>query len=478
MFGRERKLATDGFRGLSSSRRRPSAHPGGVTSSALSALRNMYGNLTGKALRLWPAPHQRQRPAIVSPPYEGIEALMSPQPSVNLLFKGEILPGFHVDDVKRDIGDFFKLDEPKRERMFLGAPYVVKRAVAPQDAARYVALFARFGGRLHTEMTSAQPPAPVSPPTPTAAMSPPAPGGARPLALTPIDAQPVPPPAPPARIIPGGAPIERRYRDDVDDPVAVSPEIVVVHEPASVFGIGLEGRLARRPYGAGVLFGWAAIRWGLVGIAHHPSSGVIALIGLGVLLATLFTARLTVLRLHDLNLPAWWGLILLVPLLGLLASLGLSLVPGSNGDNRYGSEPDPGSRLLRLVVLFAVVVIGGMLRHSLMMGDGLVGHPLRNPNTIARQASPDETAHSIPTDAELSGIIKSGAARQVYKDAYWPAKTHKAFAVSDGGAYAWSGEDATVAAARSQALEKCEQARDAYSAACEIVDVDGEWADQ
>ncbi len=409
---------------------------------------------------------------------------MSSPPSVNLLFKGEILPGFHVEDVKRDIGDFFKLDEPRRERMFLGAPYVVKRAVAPQDAARYVALFAKFGGRLHTETAgtlpgaSAQPLTPASPPMPSTGISPPAPGGARPLALTPIAAEPVPSPAPPARIIPDRAPIERGYRDNLDDPVAVSPEIVVVHEPASVFGISLTGRLARRPYGAGVLFGWAAIRWGLVGIAHHPSAGVIALISLGVLLAALFTVRLTVLRLHDLNLPAWWGLILLVPLLGLLASLGLSLVPGSNGDNKYGSEPDPGSRLLRLVVLFAVVVIGGMLRHSLMVGDGLVGHPLRNPNTIARQTGSDEAAHAIPTDAELSGIIKSGAARQVYKDAYWPARTHKAFAVSDGGAYAWSGEDATAATARSQALEKCEQARDAYSAACEIVDVDGEWADQ
>ncbi len=409
---------------------------------------------------------------------------MSAPSSVNLLFKGEILPGFHVEDVKRDIGDFFKLDEPRREHMFLGAPYVVKRAVAPQDAARYIALFAKFGGHLHTETAdtlpgaSAQPLTPASPPMPSTGISPPAPGGARPLALTPIAAQPVPSPAPPARIIPDRAQIERAYRDNLDDPVAVSPEIVVVHEPASVFGISLTGRLARRPYGAGVLFGWAAIRWGMVGIAHHPSAGVIALIGLGVLLAALFTARLTVLRLHDLNLPAWWGLILLVPLLGLLASLGLSLVPGSNGDNKYGSEPDPGSRLLRLVVLFAVVVIGGMLRHSLMVGDGLVGHPLRNPNTIARQTGSDEAAHAIPTDAELSGIIKSGAARQVYKDAYWPARTHKAFAVSDGGAYAWSGEDATAATARSQALEKCEQARDAYSAACEIVDVDGEWADQ
>jgi uncharacterized membrane protein YhaH (DUF805 family) len=409
---------------------------------------------------------------------------MSSPPSVNLLFKGEILPGFHIEDVKRDIGDFFKLDEPRRERMFLGAPYVVKRAVAPQDAARYVALFAKFGGRLHTETAGAPPGAPArpltpaSPPQPAAAPSPLAPpDGARPLALTPMDAPPVPSPAPPARIIPGRAPIGRGYRDDVDDPVAVSPEIVVVHEPASVFGISLKGRLARRPYGAGVLFGWAAIRWGMVGIAHHPSAGVIALIGLGVLLATLFTARLTVLRLHDLNLPAWWGLIILVPLLGVLASLGLSLVPGSNGDNRYGSEPDPGSRLLRLVVLFAVVVIGGMLRHSWMMGDGLVGHPLRSPDTIARRTSSDEAVHAIPTDAELSGIIKSGAARRVYKDVYWPAKAHKAFAVSDGGAYAWSGENATVATARSQALEQCEQAREAYSAACEIVDVDGEWAD-
>ncbi len=409
---------------------------------------------------------------------------MSPPRSVNLLFKGEILPGFHVEDVKRDIGDFFKLDEPKRERMFLGAPYVLKRAVAPQDAARYIALFAKFGGRLHTELTGTPPGASAQPLPPASALAhaeaalPPASHyGPQPFALMPLDTQSVPPPASPARVIRSDASIERRYRDDVDGPVAVSPEIVVVHEPASVFGISLNGRLARRPYGAGVLFGWAAIRWGIVGIAHHPSAGVIALISLGVVLATLFTVRFTILRLHDLNLPAWWGLILLVPFLGVLASLGLSLVPGSTGDNKYGAEPDPGSRLLRLVVLFAVVVIGSMLRHSLMMGDGLVGHPLRNPNAIAQQASSDEAVHEAPTDAELSGTIKSSSARHVYRDAYWSAKTHKAFAVSDGGAYAWSGDNATTETARSQALEKCEQARESYSAPCAIVDVDGEWAD-
>jgi uncharacterized membrane protein YhaH (DUF805 family) len=398
---------------------------------------------------------------------------MSSPASVNLLFKGEILPGFKAEDVKRDIGDFFKLDETKRERMFLGAPFVVKRAVGPQDAARYVALFAKFGGRLHAEAAGA----PVEAPTPTPTFAPPpatvapAPSAGPQLALAPLAASPA---ASPAQTVAETAPIERRYRDD-DEPVAVSPEIIDVHKPASVFGITLHGRLARRPYGAGVLFGWAAIRWGIVGIAHHPSGGTAALVGLGVLLALLFTLRLTVLRLHDLNLAAWWGLVLLVPFVGVLASLCLSLLPGSSGDNKYGEEPDQGSLLLRYLVLFAVVVIGGMLRHSLMMGDGLVGHPLSKTAALAQAAGPDEAAHTVPNDDELAGFIKSPAGRRVFRESYWPARTHKAFAATDGGAYGWSADAATAESARSQALEKCEQARDTYSAPCAVVDVDGAW---
>jgi uncharacterized membrane protein YhaH (DUF805 family) len=44
-------------------------------------------------------------------------------------------------------------------------------------------------------------------------------------------------------------------------------------------------------------------------------------------------------RLHDLDLPGWLELIVLVPIFGALTLLILSLLPGTPGENRYGPDP-------------------------------------------------------------------------------------------------------------------------------------------
>jgi uncharacterized membrane protein YhaH (DUF805 family) len=74
-------------------------------------------------------------------------------------------------------------------------------------------------------------------------------------------------------------------------------------------------------------------------------------------LAAAFTwpmATLYVKRLHDMNLSAWW--LFALPLLSLLAStlnasplqytmwacvVGLGVLPGTRGDNRFGADPLP-----------------------------------------------------------------------------------------------------------------------------------------
>lgn len=44
-------------------------------------------------------------------------------------------------------------------------------------------------------------------------------------------------------------------------------------------------------------------------------------------------------RLHDMNLPAWWLLLLLIPFIGWIALLIMSAFPGTVGSNRYGPDP-------------------------------------------------------------------------------------------------------------------------------------------
>ena len=44
-------------------------------------------------------------------------------------------------------------------------------------------------------------------------------------------------------------------------------------------------------------------------------------------------------RLHDIGMSGWWQLLLLVPYLGGLALFICMLLPGTEGENRFGEQP-------------------------------------------------------------------------------------------------------------------------------------------
>ncbi len=76
----------------------------------------------------------------------------------------------------------------------------------------------------------------------------------------------------------------------------------------------------------------AGVLDGIVG-----TSGLVAgLYSLAVLLPAL---AVTVRRLHDTNRSAWWLLIGLVPLIGGIWMLLLTVLEGTSGANRFGEEP-------------------------------------------------------------------------------------------------------------------------------------------
>jgi len=91
--------------------------------------------------------------------------------------------------------------------------------------------------------------------------------------------------------------------------------------------------------------------------------------------------------------------------------------------------------------------------------------------------STTDDAPQAPTDDELAAFLKSPKARHDFREGYWPAKGHKAFAGSDSGASGWSADAGSADAARAQALAQCDKARDAYSSECKTLSVDGEWAE-
>lgn len=81
-----------------------------------------------------------------------------------------------------------------------------------------------------------------------------------------------------------------------------------------------------------VAFAIAAYLWGSGALGTALALGYTAF-GLLILLPTIAVA---VRRLHDRGLPAWWLLLVFLPIVGELAVLILMALPGQPGTNRYG----------------------------------------------------------------------------------------------------------------------------------------------
>lgn len=85
-----------------------------------------------------------------------------------------------------------------------------------------------------------------------------------------------------------------------------------------------------------------------------------AMVGLTTVLTyALFIAATLVLtrrRAHDFDKSGWWGLLALVPLVGLM----FWFIPGTDGENRYGKKtpPNKGGVLLLVAVLLFIFVVG------------------------------------------------------------------------------------------------------------------------
>ena len=55
--------------------------------------------------------------------------------------------------------------------------------------------------------------------------------------------------------------------------------------------------------------------------------------------ALLLPLSLRTRRLHDIGMSGWWQLLLFVPYLGELALFICTLLPGTEGENRFGEQP-------------------------------------------------------------------------------------------------------------------------------------------
>ena len=113
--------------------------------------------------------------------------------------------------------------------------------------------------------------------------------------------------------------------------------------------LDFSGRAARAEYwwftlvwaviaGAAVAFDMAMLG---VDPVTNPQSG--RAFPAALLLILIPHLSLSIRRLHDQNMRGWWWLITLLPYVGLLLHLSWMTRSGTEGDNRFGTDPLPAS---------------------------------------------------------------------------------------------------------------------------------------
>ena len=88
-----------------------------------------------------------------------------------------------------------------------------------------------------------------------------------------------------------------------------------------------------------ILFAIAATLIDVVTGSYDPQTGfgiVSVLLAIGLLIPSL---SVSVRRLHDTNRSGWWLLICLIPLIGAIWFLVLTILDSSPGTNRFGVNP-------------------------------------------------------------------------------------------------------------------------------------------
>ena len=313
--------------------------------------------------------------------------------SSQLVFYGEILPGHDADTVKAKLGDLLKLPSEQIAAVFSGRRVVLRKSLPSDQAASYVTRLEKIGVKVFAEtlpQVAEVPAAPVveqvatPPAAPQVAPVPQAAAAAVPqtsmLALAeapPVEEMDCPKcgERQPKRTLCRACSVDmKRFSEsqqqaeqEAREERMVEREIAMASsgrggrarvaddDAVGIFGLGFSGRLGRRSFLAGNLLCWALIAFAVVVMVKLNS---VFIAGLVVLIATIASLRLSVLRCHDANWTGWLSLIFFIPYIGPLFGLVLMFMPGSKEDNNHGSSsPAPSFPMgFAVVALFALSV--------------------------------------------------------------------------------------------------------------------------
>ncbi|RQP21671.1 DUF805 domain-containing protein [Piscinibacter terrae] len=449
--------------------------------------------------------------------------------SVQIVFFGEVMEGFHLDDVKRKVGQLLKLDEPRVAQMFSGTRTVLKRAVPPADAKRYADVLAKVGARIHIEPTAA-PAKPAAAPVKPAAAAPASKAGGigfpsiqmpddepAPRAGSGDAPRPAPIPAAVAKVPATSAktlelaPLTEAAVDEVTCPncgerqtkrllcrgCSTNIEMAIANlaerenaareakkdellarqamrasrssirsSSPGVFGFSLSGRMGRLKYATAHAWMWALLLLLVVPVIEKPTIGRILFFLLGLALVAFMSMRHSVLRCHDCDKSGWWTMLTFVPGASVILSLVLSFAPGTNGDNDYGEQP-PSQPWAFLGIAVVVLVIG----FALMIKASIHSVQMRGMHETEEMSESEKEAF----DPRANTLLSTPEQRDNFNGPYMAARENKAFAVSSAGGWGMATSAGSVNEAARAAVADCDTRRPAYTPQCTVVNVNGQW---
>jgi uncharacterized membrane protein YhaH (DUF805 family) len=452
---------------------------------------------------------------------------------VQLVFLGEVLAGFRLEDVQRELGRLLKTDEARLKSVFSGRRTVLKRNLAAAEAERYVVHLAKLGARVHVEPMAPAAAAPEAWPTiapPEEAAAPRAPRETADAAASaaavaerpPIPAAP-PPPAPPVAAAAPRAtakelalqPLESEAEEQIvcptcgerqskrilcracatNMPMGIAAKLEEEERRRAERQALLEERRGQRRGGARAADSGERSAWP-VGFSFAGRVGRLSSVNTNLWLLT----ALLLLSVGFLQRPSLPRMLLLGA--GMLAVFFFSMrltVLRLHDCDRHGwwalfvLVPYVGSLASLLIAAvpgnadaneygppppkgrwrWFFVALLALAASGVMMVRAGIGFAER----IAAEQKEDDTAEEMMdlgsgNTGGGSGVGSAGL-QDAFRD-YMGAPGHKAFAASSRQTYAWVGSAGSVDEAARSALSQCDARRQAYTPRCRVVHVNGQ----
>lgn len=270
----------------------------------------------------------------------------------NVIFEGKILPEQDINVVKDRVLKYLKVPSSQLEAFFSGKPIHLKKDVSLDEALELRTKLEQLGIVVTVSATSTTLSLSIFPDEEKKAVN------------------KVKPPI--KKIVSNTEKRRAEFDGDYDDyePLAPIP---------SIFGFDVEGRFGRLSFlNAQLVLILSVLPLGVLYfvLIFLMNSGILSLLTIivTIIVYVIFSYRIVILRLHDVNLSGWFVLIyslgripIVGPFIEFFFTLFLVFAPGTKGENNYGAQPEQGSKigLVGFTVLIPLLIgIGSYIEYQ------------------------------------------------------------------------------------------------------------------